>query len=154
MGNNKKPTTYIPTYPRWKSHDLSYTKIYRVWRTMLDRCNLPTNKSFPNYGGRGIKVCERWNNVRTFVADMGIPAPGMTIDRINNDGPYSPQNCRWVNRLIQARNKRNNIRLTFNKETLSLAEWSIRIGRPRSCLYYRWQKGMPIEKILDPKRNK
>lgn len=82
-------------------------KIYDVWSAMKNRCQWPKNKYFHNYGGRGIKVCERWQDFRGFIEDMGPSyLPGLTIERINNDGNYEPGNCKWATRFDQMRNTR------------------------------------------------
>lgn len=91
--------------PRERSAE-ARTPEYGVWCGMRNRCRNPKNKDFPRYGGRGIKVCERWESFKNFLADMGqVPAPGLTIDRINNDGNYEPGNCRWATRLQQVLNR-------------------------------------------------
>lgn len=87
-------------------HGMSNAPIYAVWAAMIRRCTAVNNKSFPDYGGRGITVCKRWRKFDNFLADMGVPSPGLTLERINNDGNYEKGNCKWATRKQQAMNRR------------------------------------------------
>lgn len=131
-------------------HGLSRTPEYRAWQTMRLRCTNPNNAAWPNYGGRGIAICEAWrDNPAQFYRDMGQkPSPLHEIDRIDNDGPYSPENCRWVLRKANDRNRRSNRLLTHAGETLTVAEWVERTGIGSSLIFYRIKAGWATDRIL------
>jgi len=82
------------------------TRIYEVWHSMMQRCCNPNHRAYASYGGRGIRVCERWHSFVSFLVDMGEPPPGLSLDRRNNDGNYEPGNCRWATHSEQMRNRR------------------------------------------------
>lgn len=131
-------------------HGKRGTRIYSIWRNMKDRCFNKNEKAYPRYGGRGITVCEEWKEFLQFY-DWSMShgyADDLTLDRINNDGNYEPENCRWATMKEQANNRRNNSCLTYNGETKTLSEWADYIGIPYSRLEHRYNSGMPIEKIL------
>jgi hypothetical protein len=106
-------------------HGRCKTTEYKSWGTMMQRCYNPKHRAYPWYGGRGIVVVERWHTAANFLNDMGPkPTPKHTVDRRDNDGPYSPENCSWETRKHQMRNRRNNRLLTYNGVTKCLADWA------------------------------
>jgi len=131
------------------THGRSRTKIYRVWRSMLSRCQDPNFPKFQNWGGRGIRVCERWQTFEHFFADMGECPPGRVLDRIDNDGDYTKDNCRWATTREQHNNKRPNRPLTFNGRTQTIAEWARELGFSYFTLNTRLNRlGWSIERAL------
>jgi hypothetical protein len=105
---------------------------------MMNRCTNPNDKFFPRYGGRGIKVCKRWQNVRLFVADNeALYSRGLLLDRKNNDGHYRPSNCRWVTTEVQANNKSNSRFIEYRGRKQTLAQWAKELGIHRRTLSSR-----------------
>ena len=132
--------------------------IVSSYNTMIQRCYNENNPQYDGYGGRGIKVCDRWlpnqpnsQGFWNFVADMSKKPEGTTLDRINNDENCSPENCRWATRAQQQRNRRNNIVITFNGKTMVAEDWAKEIGISRSVILYRHHKGLPVEVVLSNK---
>lgn len=141
------------------SHGLSHTPAYRAWAGIIQRCRNPQSKAYGHYGGRGIKVCERWFRFENFYADMGdAPSPKHSIDRIDNDGDYTPENCRWATWLEQSNNKRMNRQVTWQGETKTISEWARDMGLQRSSLVYRlsaWSlERVFTEPIAESKRHR
>lgn len=123
---------------RTSTHGLWGTPLFKVWAAMVDRCNNPKNKRYARYGGRGIKVCEAWSDPQRFVADMGPTyRKGLTLDRKDNDGPYSPDNCRWASRTVQNRNYSRNVLVTYRGETKCLKLWAEVLGINYGTLWDR-----------------
>ena len=104
---------------------------------MLARCNNPKDRNYHNYGGRGIKVCKRWENFELFLKDMGEPPKGMTLDRKNNDKGYSPSNCRWVTAAEQCRNRRVNVWVLLDGKSVLLTDALVMLGKTYQALYYQ-----------------
>jgi hypothetical protein len=128
------------------------TKEYKSWLDMKARCANKKNRFYPNYGGRGIMVCDRWlNSFENFLSDMGKkPNESYTLDRMNNNGNYEPSNCRWATRKEQNRNTRSNKMLTKNGTTKSMAEWSEILGINYSTIRARKRRGFSDEQALIP----
>jgi hypothetical protein len=124
------------------------TRLYEVWCKMLDRCTNENIPAYVNYGGRGITVCERWLKFENFLEDMGEPAPGLTIDRIDNDKGYFKENCAWKTPKEQARNRRSTVRIECDGLSLTLAEWSERLGISYSMLRGRYEHKWPVREML------
>ena len=132
-----------------KRHGLTGTRIYLIWQAMLNRCRNPNVAGYGYYGGRGVKVCDRWLTFENFLADMGDVSVGTTIERINNDGDYEPRNVRWATYRDQSRNKSNNRLLSFKGQTKILADWANDLGITPGALIYRLDyKGWSIEEAL------
>jgi len=123
---------------------------YNSWKAMMRRCDNPKCKDYRNYGGRGIRVCKRWYRYENFLRDMGLsPGRGYSIERVRNDGPYSPENCIWGTRSQQQRNTRRSRTLTLDGSTACVVEWAKRIGIGRSGLKNRLDKyGFSLERAL------
>jgi hypothetical protein len=124
-------------------HKMSYTRIYKTWMGMKSRCAYEKDKHYLNYGGRGIKVCDEWqNNFSTFYewAMANGYSDNLTIDRVDVNGNYEPNNCRWVDRKTQANNRTNNKVIEYRDEMHTLAEWSEILGVKYETLAARLNK--------------
>lgn len=131
------------------THGMSNQPIYKAWMQMKQRCQNPNDSQYNNYGARGIYVCPQWqNSFAAFLADMGEPPPNRTLDRINNDGPYSPENCRWATFSEQACNSRQTHFLEYCGQRLSVTSWARMLGFSPSTLYGRLKLGWSIERAL------
>ncbi len=112
-----------------------YKSTYNTWRSMKERCNNPANNHYKSYGARGIKVCERWNEFLYFLEDMGERPKGLTLDRVDNDKGYSPDNCRWADAFVQAANKSDTVMVHINGEGMLLDHYLKKYGVATSSFY-------------------
>jgi hypothetical protein len=125
-------------------------RTYRIYQNMKTRCRNPKASNYAFYGGRGIKVCDRWIRFEEFLADMGECPPGMTLDRIDQNGNYELGNCRWSSMREQARNTRGNRLLTYRGETKCVAEWAELKGLNVKLLYQRIDRDKwTVERALE-----
>jgi len=125
------------------------TSLYNTWLSMKQRCANPKNTSYPDYGGRGIKVCERWLNFENFCLDVGAkPSPAHQIDRIDNCGDYEPSNVRWATPVENSNNRRSSKLVTHMGITMPLKGWAAHTGIPYTALKQRLNKGWSAQDAL------
>lgn len=133
----------------FEQHGLSRTADYRIWCGMKSRCYNRNNDHYKDYGGRGINVCDRWlHSYAAFLEDMGPRPRGMTIERVDNNKGYSPENCVWADRRTQQNNRRTRQLLTVGQETYNLTEWSRRTGISFQTLKYRIDSGWGPREVV------
>lgn len=134
-----------------RKHGESKSPTYLSWVGMRRRCIREDRPHWGDYGGRGIRICDRWESYENFVADMGERPAGCTLDRIDNDGDYEPSNCRWATPSEQSRNRRSNRPITVDGETRTIVEWSELSGVHRSTIWRRLKRGWaPREAVFAP----
>lgn len=140
--------------PEKSAHMMSYSSEYRIWIGMRQRCSNPNNSRWEDYGGRGIHVCGRWDaDFKAFLEDMGKRPVGTTLDRIDNEGPYSPENCRWATASQQQKNAlRKHKRVTVNGREMTLEECAQASGLSRSGIAERVRKGVSGPDLLRPRQ--
>lgn len=131
-----------------KKHGMSKTPVYITWMLMRQRCNNPNHPGYHNYGGRGIKVCPQWDDFEQFFADMGERPVEKTLDRIDVNRDYCPENCQWATRIQQANNKRENIVISYDGKTLTLKQWSRELGMNYWTLHARYKRGWNLTDII------
>ena len=134
------------------THGMSKTPEYKAWYDMKDRCFNLNRKYYSHYGGRGIKVCDRWLNFENFLADMGSrPTAKYSLDRIDNDGDYQKDNCKWSTRVEQENNKRSNRLITIGCVTLTIAQWTKEMGFAKTVVLDRLKAGWSeLKAVMTP----
>jgi len=125
------------------THGMTRTPEYRSWLDMKARCFNPNHKNYLDYGGRGITVCDRWkNSFQNFLADMGSrPTAKHSLDRIDNNADYSPENCKWSTKAEQVNNRRSNHLITIGCVTLTIAQWAKKMGFSARVIHDRLKSG-------------
>lgn len=137
------------------THGKTDSKEYYAWKNMLNRCNRPMTRGYKHYGGRGIKVCERWNDFNKFIKDMGDkPSNKHSIERKDTNGNYEPSNCLWADIKAQSRNKRTTRMVYYKGDNLPLITVCEREGVPYKRVWHRYMKqGLTLEQSLSKKLN-
>jgi hypothetical protein len=131
------------------THGRSGTTEDKAWRGMLDRCYSKKNTSYHRYGGRGIKVCVEWKTFENFFSDMGErPAPGMSVERKNNDGDYRPGNCVWATPIDQAKNRSTNRNISFSGKKMMVTDWAKFLGMEKGTIFARLRAGWSVKRTL------
>lgn len=135
---------------RTVTHGMSSSAEYRAWSHMIGRCEEERSKDYPRYGGRGIKVCERWrNSFENFFADMGPrPSEEHSIDRIESDGNYEPSNCRWATKSQQALNKNTFRRIVHAGMSMTVSQWAKHTGISIATIKWRLKQGLSPDRVL------
>lgn len=136
--------------PKAERDNMRRSPTYKSWLSMRARCNNPGSGNWAEYGGKGIKMCDRWLSYENFLTDMGERPPGHSIDRIDNDGDYTPENCRWATQRQQNRNQRRNRLITHQGATKCLAEWAEESGVAQQLLRSRLERGWTFERAMRP----
>jgi hypothetical protein len=138
-----------------QARDGQQSRLYQIWAQMKRRCDLPTHEAYPDYGGRGIRVCREWSNSFEAFEDWAINSgysDDLTIDRRNNDGNYEPGNCRWLDRKGQANNRRSSRIVSYLDMDMTLAELSNCSGIGESTLADRLDRGMSVDRAVNKRR--
>lgn len=139
---------------RQRKHDMSHCNEYAIWENMISRCQNKNNKAYKNYGARGIVVSDEWKDFKNFFADMGNrPSLKHTLDRIDNQGNYCKENCKWSSWNEQARNRRTNNNITFKGKTMCLTDWAKSLNITPPSLYKRlkkwdFEKAMTLKSLI------
>lgn len=130
-------------------------RLYRIWKNMRRRCNNTKSDYYENYGGRGIRVCSQWDDYFTFRkwAISNGYKNDLTIDRINNDGNYTPSNCKWSTRKQQSNNTRSNVVITYKGVTKTASEWAEHLGLSKAAIYHRIERNWNEKDIIEVPEN-
>ena len=146
-GCRSRPKRRIPM-KHGHSKRIGHSRTYQTWAAMKQRCDNPNNPKYPTYGGRGIRICDRWRSFGAFLEDMGERPNGMTIERVDVNGDYEPRNCIWGSPEAQANNKTNNRIIEFAGKKQTAAMWAKELGLSHVVLRMRLHRGWSIGRAL------
>lgn len=136
-----------------RKHGMTKTRLFYIWSSMIQRCSNPNNRSYPNYGGRGIKVCEDWTNsfesFSSWAAQSGYD-DSLTLDRIDNNLGYFPENCRWASFKAQQNNRRDNIVVEIMGQSKTLSQWGELYGVKSGTIWWRYKAGKRGLELIAP----
>lgn len=151
-GDKKSCGCWTKRFSARRTHGRTHTAEYSSWLGAKRRCTDENDEAYKDYGQRGIFMCDAWlGSFEAFFRDMGEkPGAGYSIDRLDNDGPYNPENCRWATQTEQVRNRRNTKRLTYMGVTKLLVDWSQELGINEGTLRSRLRRGLTVEEALQP----
>lgn len=130
-------------------HGMYGKPIYKIWISMIQRCRNINSNVYYRYGGRRIKICERWKQFKNFYKDMGDRPKGKSLDRLDNNDGYKPSNCAWRSSREQASNKRNNHFVTYKGEKRTLAQWGDKIGAHPFSIYQRLKRNWSLDRTFN-----
>ena len=150
MGYTRSCGCLTKIHPNHTIHGGRGTRLYGIWKSMRERCNTSSCNSYKNYGGRGIKICDEWDNFAVF-REWALGAgytDSLTIDRIDVNGNYEPDNCRWADYKTQANNTRANRLLTLNGVTKTMTQWADITGIKAATIHARLKRGWSVERAL------
>lgn len=131
-----------------KKHGKTRTKIYAIWRAMTQRCYDPNSHAYNRYGGRGIKICDKWKSFEGFYEDMGDKPEGLSLERIDNNGNYEPANVVWATHKAQSNNRRSNVVLEFQGRKQTMQQWADESGLKIQTIWARLHRGWTIERAI------
>lgn len=137
------------TKKRNKKHGLAATPIYNTWSCIKSRCRNKNHRSYKDYGGRGIDICDEWfNSFEQFYKDVGDIPKGMSLDRIDNNKGYFKENCKWATKAEQSKNRRNTIHLEYMNKNMCLKDWAKKLNKPYSSMKMYIKNGLSLEQII------
>ena len=135
--------------PTTQTHGMTGTTEYMCWCSMRQRCVNPNQKAYKNYGGRGIKICPEWDDFSVFLKDMGYAPKGLELDRIDNEGNYTPENCHWTTRKRNTNNRRSSVNIRYNGMTKTMSEWAEYLDKPYPTVANRLAAGWSTERTFE-----